>query len=139
MPCFFINSSLPVKSIIPCKTRTEKRKSSVLLLLPRVIYNFFSALFMVVEMWYNYKQILLIMHSQKKSGWTTITKDLQVNKPDDEGTDKNETNYGGIFLPIDTALIISFGVVFDHLAMGISLGVALGLLIDGITRAKQKK
>ncbi len=74
----------------------------------------------------------------------TNHKDLQEDTPvlDDEKTDiseKDETDYTGVFLSIGAGLGVSFGAVFDNLAMGIVIGTALGLMIGAVVNSINAK
>ena len=51
---------------------------------------------------------------------------------------KDSNNYDYYWFSILTGLGISFGVIFDQLAIGICLGVSLGLALDFALNKKNK-
>lgn len=68
--------------------------------------------------------------------------DNENNQSDLQETDINETeetNYTGAFLAIGAGLGVSYGILFDNLAIGMSFGAALGLLIGAVAESAKKK
>ncbi|MCR1900146.1 hypothetical protein NSA47_14355 [Irregularibacter muris] len=76
------------------------------------------------------------MDNHNKTNNGDLEKNIhELEDKDMDKSDKNQTNYLGVFLPIGTALGVSFGIIFDNLAIGISIGTALGVLMGTIVQS----
>lgn len=50
--------------------------------------------------------------------------------------EKNNKNEMGYYIALCTGMGVAFGVIFNHLSIGICLGVSLGLILDNNKKNK---